>query len=149
MKPSLSKPMRRRALILLAALMLPALAGGCKKKLPHICGPVPLTAPWKDMGLPLGDVQICASNSEGFEGAGQMPIAWPVLAHEIHEKLEKDGWTSESGPEIDKTGFGARMRKGDKGLLFLVDAVPGDKVNRPFTMSLKKTWPAGKPSAEW
>ena len=55
----------------------------------------------------------------------------------------------ESGPEIDKTGFGARLRKGDKGLLFLVDAVPGDKVNRPFTLSLKKTWPAGKPSSEW
>jgi hypothetical protein len=138
--------------------MLVALSDGCKKekgteqgtKKEPTCDPVELTAPWKDMGLPLGpDVVICASNSDEFSGSGSTPTAWPVLAESIEDKLKKDGWTTVSEPDIDKTGFAARMRKGDKGLLVIIDALPHDFKIRPFTINIKKEWPAGKPSAEW
>jgi hypothetical protein len=148
MRPSLSQSTRRRALIGLAALMLVALAGGCPKE--RAPNPAGLTAPWTDMGLPLGpDILISASNSEGFEGSGKMPTAWPVLAQSIQDKLERDGWTTDSEPYMDKTGYDARMRKGDKGLLIGIGAIPNDRERSPFTISVKKYWPAGKPSAEW
>lgn len=140
----------------LGALMLVTLSSGCKREMEKgkgpepTCDPVELTAPWKDMGLPLGpDVVICASNNKEFSGAGSTPTAWGILAESIHDKLEKDGWTDDGKPEIDKTGYATRMRKGDKGLLFIINALPHDFKIRPFTISIQKEWPAGKPSAEW
>jgi hypothetical protein len=41
------------------------------------------------------------------------------------------------------------MRRGNKGLLIRIDPVPDKKESRPFTIAMKKYWPAGKPSAEW
>lgn len=141
-----------RAGLVTAFLLLVAAQVGCDSKHVKDCksggyedAPVEMTAPWKDLELPLEGGTVCKSDSEGIFVTFSKGGNWTETMDAMVDRLEALGWTlhdAEAQKPIggDYGGALVMLRKADEkhdlGLVF--NTYPRDVwKDQPFTVSVR------------